>query len=341
MKKQILTLALVPALIFGAVTVPMVKEASAATTTTTGQIVSSVSFRQGASTDAARIRYLKAGEKVTILSKVNSYWYKVRASDGKEGYVSTDSKYIKTSSVTTPDDSDNNSGSATTGQIVSSVSFRQGASTVAARIRYLKAGEKVTILSKVNSYWYKVRASDGQEGYVSTDSKYIKTSGVTPPGDSNNNGGTSGGSVTEKAQKVIAAGKKYLGTPYEYGSSRDNTNTFDCSDFVRQAFLDGIGLKLPGDSRGQGSYVKSLGNAKTDWHDLKPGDLMFFMDYKGTSKSNYSGIDKSKQTISHVAIYLGNGQILSTYSKESGGVRIDSFENRHWEYRFLYGGSAL
>ncbi|MCY9659011.1 SH3 domain-containing protein, partial [Paenibacillus anseongense] len=74
MKKQILTLALVPALIFGAVTVPMAKEASAATTTTTGQIVSSVSFRQGASTDAARIRYLKAGEKVTILSKVNSYW---------------------------------------------------------------------------------------------------------------------------------------------------------------------------------------------------------------------------------------------------------------------------
>ncbi|MEB4794821.1 SH3 domain-containing protein [Paenibacillus chondroitinus] len=339
MKKQILTLALVPALIFGAVTVPMAKEASAATTTTTGQIVSSVSFRQGASTDAARIRYLKAGEKVTILSKVNSYWYKVKASDGKEGYVSTDSKYIKTSSVTTPDGSDNNSGS--TGQIVSSVSFRQGASTDAARIRYLKAGEKVTILSKVNSYWYKVRASDGQEGYVSTDSKYIKTSGVTSPGDSNNNGGTSGGSASEKAQKVIAAGKKYLGTPYEYGSSRDNTNTFDCSDFVRQAFLDGIGLKLPSDSRGQGSYVKSLGNAKTDWHDLKPGDLMFFMDYKGTSKSNYSGIDKSKQTISHVAIYLGNGQILSTYSKESGGVRIDSFENRHWEYRFLYGGSAL
>ncbi|MBP1966036.1 SH3 domain-containing protein [Paenibacillus aceris] len=343
MKKQIITLALVPALLFGAVTVPMPKEASAATAT--GQIISSVSLRQGADTNAARIRYLKPGEKVTILSKVNSWWYKVRASDGQEGYISTDSKYIETSSVTTPDGSNNNggsnSGSASEGQIVSSVSFRQGASTDAARIRYLKAGEKVTILSKVNSYWYKVKASDGREGYVSTDSKYIKTSGVTSPGDSNNNGGTSGGSVSEKAQKVIAAGKKYLGTPYEYGSSRDNTKTFDCSDFVRQAFLDGIGLKLPSDSRGQGSYVKSLGNAKTDWHDLKPGDLMFFMDYKGTSKSAYSGVDKSKQTITHVAIYLGNGQILSTYSKESGGVRIDSFENRHWEYRFLFGGSAL
>ncbi|MDD9269849.1 C40 family peptidase [Paenibacillus sp. GCM10023248] len=258
MKKQILTLALVPALLLGAVTVPSPQEASAATAT--GQIVSSVSLRTGASTDASRIRYLKTGEKVTILSKVNSWWYKVRASDGREGYISTNAKYIKTSGTTT----------------------------------------------------------SGGGGSSST-----------------------GGTASEKAQKVIAAGKKYLGTPYEYGSSRNNTSTFDCSDFVRQAFLDGIGLKLPSDSRGQGSYVKSLGNAKTDWHNLKPGDLMFFMSYKGTSKSSYSGINKSTQTVSHVAIYLGNGQILSTYSKESGGVRIDSIENRHWEYRFLYGGSAL
>ncbi|SDN56137.1 Cell wall-associated hydrolase, NlpC family [Paenibacillus sp. yr247] len=229
---------------------------------------------------------------------------------------------------------------ATTGQIISSVSLRQSATENSARIRYLKQGEKVTILSKVNSWWYKVKASDGREGYISTNSKYIQTSSVTSPGGSNN-GGSSSGSTSAKVQKIIAAGKKYLGTPYEYGSDRNNTSTFDCSDFVRQAFLDGIGLKLPSDSRGQGNYVKSLGHAKTDWHDLKAGDLMFFMSYKGTGQSNYSGINKATQTITHVAIYLGNGQILSTYSKDSGGVRIDSIENRHWEYRFLFGGSAL
>jgi hypothetical protein len=33
---------------------------------------------------------------VTILSKVNAYWYKVRTSDGKVGYVSSLSKYIRT-----------------------------------------------------------------------------------------------------------------------------------------------------------------------------------------------------------------------------------------------------
>ncbi|NQX69532.1 C40 family peptidase [Paenibacillus alba] len=264
MKKQLLTLALLPTLIFGAITIPMPQQASAAT--------------------------------------------------------------------------------AATAQIISSVSLRQSADENSARIRYLKQGEKVTILTKVNSWWYKVKASDGREGYISTSSKYIQTSGDSSSGGSNsggNQGGSGSDSTSTKVQKIIAAGKKYLGTPYEYGSSRDNTATFDCSDFVRQAFLDGIGLKLPSDSRGQGSYVKSLGHAKTDWHDLKPGDLMFFMSYKGTSASNYKGINKSTQTITHVAIYLGDGQILSTYSKESGGVRIDSIANRHWEYRFLFGGSAL
>ncbi|MEW9700121.1 C40 family peptidase [Paenibacillus sp. SI8] len=233
---------------------------------------------------------------------------------------------------------------AAVGQIVSSVSFRTSPDENSARIRYLKTNEKVTIVEKTNSWWYKVKASDSRIGYVSTSSKYIKIISGSIGGSTNgseSNGNTAGETKSEKIQKVIEAGKKYMGTPYEFGSSRSDTSTFDCSDFVRQAFLDGIGLKLPGDSRGQGNYVKSLGNAKTDWHDLQPGDLMFFMSYKGTSASKYNGIDKSAQTVTHVAMYLGDGQILSTYSKESGGVRIDSIVGRHWEYRFLYGGSAL
>ncbi|NOU65962.1 SH3 domain-containing protein [Paenibacillus sp. LMG 31461] len=327
MKKQLLAFALIPSLLFGAVTVPFPKAASAATT---GEVVSSVSFRQSPDENSPRIRYLKAGEPVSIIEKVNAYWYRVQVTNGQIGYVSTSSKYIKANGQTT-------SPATGTGRIVASVSFRTAANENASRIRYLKVGETVQILQKVNAYWYKVKASDGREGYISTSPTYISTSGGSTSPDTN----TGGGTTSEKIQKVIAAGKKYIGTPYEYGSSRDNTATFDCSDFVRQAFLDGIGLKLPSDSRGQGAYVKSLGHNVTDWHNLKVGDLMFFMSYKGTAQSNYAGINKSTQTITHVAIYLGNGQILSTYSKESGGVRIDSIANRHWEYRFLFGGSAL
>jgi cell wall-associated NlpC family hydrolase len=68
---------------------------------------------------------------------------------------------------------------------------------------------------------------------------------------------------------------------------------------------------------------------------------MFFMSYKGSSESNYRYLDKTQQRITHVGIYMGNGQVLHTYSIASGGVRVDSIINRHWEYRFLFGGSAL
>ncbi|WP_435530074.1 C40 family peptidase [Paenibacillus vini] len=147
--------------------------------------------------------------------------------------------------------------------------------------------------------------------------------------------------VSSVRENVIVKGIKYLGTPYEFGSSRSNTKTFDCSDFVRQAYLEGAGIKLPSNSRTQGAYIKKNGTYTTSWKSLKRGDIMFFMSYRGSKDSDYKGINKSTSRITHNGIYLGNGKILQTYSKESGGVRIDNIEGTQWEKRFLFGGSVL
>lgn len=234
-------------------------------------------------------------------------------------------------------------GNAKTAEVVSGVSFREAPSTSGDFIRYLKKGERVTILSQPNSYWYQVRSAKGDTGYVSTRTKYIKvTSGSADSGPAPAvSRPATGGTPSQQAERVIAAGMKYLGTPYEFGSDRSTTTTFDCSDFVRQAFIDGVGLKLPADSRSQGQYLKNKGGVITDWTKLKPGDVMFFMSYRGSKPSAYAGIDKSTARITHNGIYLGNGKVLHTYSKEAGGVRIDDLANKHWEYRFLFGGSVL
>jgi len=235
---------------------------------------------------------------------------------------------------------------AATAEAVSSVSMREDPSTSSDRIRYVDEGERLEILDEPNDYWYKVRDDRGRVGYVSSSDEYIdiidsssapsmKTSSPAPSAP------VSSASASKSAQRVIAAGKKYLGTPYEFSSSRSSTKTFDCSDFVRQAFKDGIGKTLPSNSRDQGDYVKDRGATTTNWTKLKPGDLMFFMSYEGSKASDYKGLTMSKQRITHVSIYLGNGKMLHTYSKDSGGVRIDSIDNKHWEYRFLFGGSAL
>ncbi|RKD25061.1 hypothetical protein BEP19_04360 [Ammoniphilus oxalaticus] len=146
-------------------------------------------------------------------------------------------------------------------------------------------------------------------------------------------------SASQQREAVIKAGKKYLGTPYEYGSSRSSTKTFDCSAFTRQAYLDATGIDIGrgGATSQYQNMVKNGVSFKTDWRDLKVGDIMFFMPYRGTSKDLY---EKNRSSIGHNGIYMGDGKVLHTYSKDSGGVRVDTIA-RHWDYRFIAGGSPL
>ncbi|ANE45570.1 hydrolase Nlp/P60 [Paenibacillus swuensis] len=225
----------------------------------------------------------------------------------------------------------------TTAKVEASVSFRTEPDTSSHVMRYLKSGEEIVILEKVNDYWLRIQVQTGQVGYISANDQYTNYTG----GQASVGNTSTGARGTRSVEAVISAGKRYLGTPYEFGSSRDTTRTFDCSDFVRQAFKDGLNLKLPADSRGQGDYVKARGSYKRQWGQLKRGDLVFFMSYKGSKASSYAGINKSAQRITHVGIYLGNGQVMHTYSKEAGGVRVDSIQGKHWEYRMIFGGSAI
>jgi len=146
---------------------------------------------------------------------------------------------------------------------------------------------------------------------------------------------------TQKIEKVVQSGMRYLGTPYEFGSNRENSKTFDCSDFVRWIYRQATGITMPTDSRKQAAYVKKIGKTTTNWKNLKRGDLMFFMSYKGAKKAGYNKINKQKQRVTHVGVYLGNGKVMHTYSQKSGGVLVQNFVGTHFEYRFIFGGSIL
>ncbi len=298
---------------------PSTADASAA------EIVASVNMRTQPSTSSTTIRTLKTSETVTILSQVNDYWYKISDSSGRVGYVSTNSKYIQPQ--------------ANTASVIKNVSFRKAPSTTSERIRYLQQGEDIVILDEVNDYWYKIQDSRGVIGYVTTSDTYIDSDYgpvSKPPA------APAPSTRSATIEKVVNAGIKYLGTPYEFGSDRNSTRTFDCSDFVRRIYIEGAGITLPSNSRSQGDYIKqNKHNIQTDWKKLKRGDLMFFMSYKGSSESDYRGIKKSTATITHVGMYLGNGKMIQTFSTASGGVTIVDIGSNHWEYRFLFGGSVL
>jgi cell wall-associated NlpC family hydrolase len=312
MKKQLSALL---AMLFILIPLSSVAQAEEAIPTK-AEIESSVSFRDQPSTSSNVMRYLKTGEVVTILSMINPNWFHIQDQYGKVGYVSSNSKYISLSS---------------NAKIIYGVNFRTAPSTDSAKIRQLSSGEEILVLEKVNDYWYKAKDQNGVVGFLSSSTKYtaadFSVTKIALP-------------LEERIESIIQAAAVYMGAPYVFGSERFETSTFDCSDLVQQAFWDAARTVLPSDSRGQADYVKAKSLVVTDWNQLKRGDLMFFMSYQGSSASDYETIDKSTETITHVAIYLGNGDILHTYSPESGGVRYDTIVGRHWEYRFLFGGSA-
>lgn len=91
---------------------------------------------------------------------------------------------------------------------------------------------------------------------------------------------------------------QFVGNPYVYGGT-SLTNGADCSGFVMSVYAN-FGVSLPHSSssdRSQGYAVDGLANAQ-------PGDLIC-----------YSG---------HVALYIGNGQIVHASNKKTGIIVSDA-----------------
>ncbi|MGD8189579.1 C40 family peptidase [Brevibacillus ginsengisoli] len=124
--------------------------------------------------------------------------------------------------------------------------------------------------------------------------------------------------------QVIQAGEKYLGTPYQYASSRADKSTMDCSEFTYWAFLEGAGVNIgKGGARSQaakGTYVSR--------DNLQVGDLVFFST-PATMKYPANSIKR----IGHVGIYAGNNVVLHTFGK--GGVRFSNMGSGWWSDHFV------
>ncbi len=92
--------------------------------------------------------------------------------------------------------------------------------------------------------------------------------------------------ASNKGTVALAFAQSQLGKPYSYGAA--GSAAYDCSGLVLAAWKK-AGVTLPRTSQQQFAF-----GAKVAQADLRPGDLVFFY---GPSPS-------------HVAIYVGNGQII-------------------------------
>ena len=103
--------------------------------------------------------------------------------------------------------------------------------------------------------------------------------------------------------KIIRESNTYLGTPYLWGGT--TRNGIDCSAFVKNVYLS-VGIKLPRVSQNQAKVGKTITLDK-----IRKGDLIFFE------------TDKNRpNTVSHVGIYLGNGNLIHASSKNKKVVIV-------------------
>ena len=102
-------------------------------------------------------------------------------------------------------------------------------------------------------------------------------------------------------QSVASYACQFVGNPYVYGGT-SLTNGADCSGFVMSVYAN-FGVSLPHSSAGD----RSVGTAVDGLANAQPGDIIC-----------YSG---------HVAIYIGNGQIVHASTAKTG-IKISDVNYR-------------
>ncbi|MET0764427.1 MAG: C40 family peptidase, partial [Blastococcus sp.] len=95
------------------------------------------------------------------------------------------------------------------------------------------------------------------------------------------------------AQTAVDTARAQVGKAYEYGAA--GPDSFDCSGLTQYAYR-AAGIELPHSSRSQSELGTPVDRA-----NLLPGDLVFFY-----------------EPVSHVGIYVGDGQMVDAGSEETG-----------------------
>ena len=182
--------------------------------TVQAKLTADVNLRRGAGTNYGVIKVIGTGTTVTVTDASNSQWYKVKLSDGTEGYLF--SEYLKVTSgdinsakpSATPKPTPAPSNGTVQAKTTSDLNVRKGPGTSYGIIKVIDMNVTVTITEATNSSWYKVKLSDGTEGYLAA--QYLKiTSGdinSVKPGnsgdDNTNNGNNSNAPATDEYVRV-------------------------------------------------------------------------------------------------------------------------------------------
>ncbi|MCI9559380.1 peptidoglycan endopeptidase [Clostridiaceae bacterium] len=112
--------------------------------------------------------------------------------------------------------------------------------------------------------------------------------------------------AADARQNLVNYALQFVGGPYRAGGNDPHTGA-DCSGFVKYVMENGAGISMNRSSSSQSTQGTPVSASQ-----MQPGDLIFY---------------GNGSRINHVALYIGNGQIVhaSTYKT---GIKISN-----WNYR--------
>lgn len=201
----------------------------------------------------------------------------------------------------------------------------------------LKNGKsKVSVQGKngVQQVVCQVTYVDGVKTYVNTLSSSVLTQPVNEKVLVGTKGGSSSGSSSSSsssgyvdeggnpaptdpgtADGIIGSAESALGVRYVSGGT--SFSGFDCSGFTSYVFAK-YGISLPHSAAGQSAYGSPVSRSS-----LQSGDLVFF-DTNG-----------GHNNITHVGIYIGDGNFIDASSARPHAVTVDSIDSAYYSSRYM------
>ena len=244
-----------------------------------------LNIRQEASTDSEVVGILTNHNACELLEDAGD-WYKVTS--GKvTGYVSK--QYLVTGDEAESIAEQEIKTVATVN--TETLNVRAEKSTEAAVLSQVGNSEAFTVNSVADG-WVEISVDDSV-GYISQD--YVTLAQALPTAKTIEQV-KYGDGVSDVRASVVSYALQFVGNRYVWGGT-SLENGVDCSGFTMR-ILGKYGISLPHSSKAQPSC-----GTKISASDAKPGDLFFY---------------GSGSSISHVAIYIGNGQIVHASNKRDG-----------------------
>lgn len=244
-----------------------------------------LNIRQEASTDSEVIGILTNHNACELLEDAGE-WYKVTS--GKvTGYVNK--QYLVTGDEAEAIAEQEIKTVATVN--TETLNVRAEKSTEAEVLSQVGNSEAFTVNSVADG-WVEISVDDSV-GYISQD--YVTLAQALPTAKTIEQV-KYGDGVSDVRASVVSYALQFVGNRYVWGGTSLEKGV-DCSGFTMR-ILGKYGISLPHSSKAQPSY-----GTKISASEAKPGDLFFY----GSGRS-----------ISHVAIYIGNGQIVHASNKRDG-----------------------